>query len=88
MLQEIQKTGDIFFPNAWLNATLGGHSSPEAAAIVRRFLATLPPDYPERLKNITLQSADGLFRATLIQERQGRDDSSPAILGAGAAAPF
>jgi aminopeptidase N len=82
MLQEIQKTGDIFFPNAWLNATLGGHSSPEAAAVVRRFLATRSPSYPERLKNITLQSADGLFRAALIQERQGRNDSSTAIPGA------
>jgi aminopeptidase N len=88
MLQEIQKTGDIFFPNAWLNATLGGHSSPEAAVIVRRFLATLPPDYPERLKNITLQSADGLFRAALLQERQGLGDSSRAGVGEGTSAAF
>jgi hypothetical protein len=31
--------------------------------MVRAFLAALPADYPERLKNITLQSADELFRA-------------------------
>jgi hypothetical protein len=37
--QEIQQTGDIFFPTRWMDATLGGHRSPEAAAIVRDFLA-------------------------------------------------
>jgi aminopeptidase N len=63
MLWEIQKTGDIFFPKRWLDATLGGHSSAEVAGMVRAFLAALPADYPERLKNITLQSADELFRA-------------------------
>ncbi|MGE0462273.1 MAG: M1 family aminopeptidase [Vicinamibacterales bacterium] len=62
MLWEIQKTGDIFFPKRWLDATLGGHRSPEVASMVREFLAGLPANYPERLKNITLQSADELFR--------------------------
>ena len=46
MLWEIQKTGDIFFPKRWLDATLGGYSSPEVAAMVRNFLAALPPNYP------------------------------------------
>ena len=27
MLREIQRTGDIFFPKRWMDATLGGHSS-------------------------------------------------------------
>jgi aminopeptidase N len=63
MLSEIQKTGDIFFPKRWLDATLRGHSSAEVAAVVRRFLSGLPPGYPERLRNMTLQSADELFRA-------------------------
>jgi aminopeptidase N len=67
MLWEIQRTGDIFFPKRWLDATLGGYSSSDAAGDVRRFLATLPPDYPERLKNIVLQSADELFRAAGVQ---------------------
>src|SRR4029079_17131180 len=67
MLWDIQKTGDIFFPKRWLDATLGGYSSPKAAAVVRQFLASLPPNYPERLKNITLQSADELFRAATLQ---------------------
>jgi aminopeptidase N len=63
LLQEIQKTGDIFFPKNWMDATLGSYSSPDVAATVRQFLDSLPADYPVRLKNIVLQSADELFRA-------------------------
>ncbi len=62
-LWDIQKTGDIFFPKRWLDATLGGHRSPEVAAMVRQFLDSRPAGYPERLRQITLQSADELFRA-------------------------
>ena len=69
MLWEIQKTGDIFFPKRWLDATLGGHSSTEVADTVRAFLKALPGNYPERLRNITLQSADELFRAADIVKR-------------------
>lgn len=65
MLQEIQRTGDIFFVKNWLDATLNGHNSEAAAAIVRQFLAD-HPDYPPRLKGKILQSADGLFRATKL----------------------
>ena len=46
-----------------MDSTLGGHTSADAAGDVRRFLATLPANYPARLKNIVLQSADELFRA-------------------------
>jgi aminopeptidase N len=63
LLWEIQKTGDIFFPKRWLDATLSGHRSPEVAETVRQFLRRLPGNYPLRLRNITLQSADELFRA-------------------------
>jgi aminopeptidase N len=63
MLAEIQRTGDIFFPKRWLDATLGGHRSRQVADDVSAFLKQLPPGYPARLKNITLQSADQLFRA-------------------------
>lgn len=62
MLEEVQRTGDIFFPLGWLEATLAGHSSPEAAEIVRSFLAARP-DYPPRLGNKVLQAADPVFRA-------------------------
>ena len=63
MLQEIQRTGDIFFPKRWMDATLSGYQSPEAAAVVRNYLAQVPREYPERLRRIILSSADDLFRA-------------------------
>ena len=63
LLWEIQRTGDIFFPKRWMDATLSGHRSRAVAATVRAFLSSTTPDYPERLKNIVLQSADELFRA-------------------------
>ena len=62
LLTEIQRTGDIFFPTRWMNATLGGHNTPAAAATVREFLAQ-QKDYPVRLQRIILQAADQLFRA-------------------------
>ena len=66
LVQEIQRTGDIFFPKGWLDSTLGGHNSVEAARIVRAFLEGLRPDYPARLRAKILQSADMLFRAAQI----------------------
>ena len=60
-LQEIQQTGDIFFPKSWLDNLLKGHTSKEASAIVKQFLAD-HPDYPESLKMKILQSADHLMR--------------------------
>jgi aminopeptidase N len=66
MLEEIQRTGDIFFPSDWLSATLGGHSSAEAAATVREFLDARGPVYPARLRQKVLQSADLLFRAAAL----------------------
>ena len=60
-MQEIQRTGDIFFPKNWIVATLSGHDSPEAAALVRGWLSA-HPDYPPLLKNKILQAADPLLR--------------------------
>ena len=71
LLVEIQRTGDIFFPAGWLDATLGGHSSPEAADAVRRFLGSLAPSYPQRLRAKVEQSADMLFRAARVAESSG-----------------
>lgn len=67
LLQEIQRTGDIFFPKRWMDATLGGHRSADAARIVRTFLDGAGPAYPERLGRIILSSADDLFRAASMQ---------------------
>jgi aminopeptidase N len=67
LLHEIQRTGDIFFPKRWLDATLSGHTSPAVAQTVRAFLKSMPADYPDRLRRITLSSADDLFRSTGTQ---------------------
>ena len=64
LLQEIQRTGDIFFPKRWMDATLSGHRSLEAARLVHGFVDRMPPSYPDRLKRIVLSSADDLFRAS------------------------
>jgi aminopeptidase N len=69
LLWDIQKTGDIFFPKRWLDATLGGYNSRSVADTVREFLAQMPAEYPVRLKNITLQSADELFRAADVTKQ-------------------
>lgn len=63
LVAEIQRTGDIFFPLRWLNATLDGHRSPQAAQIVREYLAA-NPNLPPRLRGKVLQAADDLFRAS------------------------
>jgi aminopeptidase N len=63
--EEIQQTGDIFFPLRWFNAALDGHQSSAAAETVRQFLATRP-NYPSRLRGKLLQAADELFRAVKI----------------------
>ena len=66
MLREIQRTGDIFFPKRWMDATLSGHSSASAALMVKRFLAELPGDYPDRLRRVILSASDDLFRASAV----------------------
>ena len=62
LLQEIQLTGDIFFPYSWLQATLDSYQSATAAATVRAFLAAHPA-YNPQLRAKLLQAADDLFRA-------------------------
>ena len=61
LLEEIQKTGDIFFPKRWLVETLSGHQSQNAAKTVREFLKERPA-YSPNLRNKILQAADLLFR--------------------------
>lgn len=66
LVWEIQRTGDIFFPKRWADATLGGYQSPQTASEVRNFIDRLPPDYPPRLRWVLLSAADPLFRAAKI----------------------
>ena len=65
MLEELQRTGDIFFPKSVLDNTLYGYQTDSAANIVRQFLYR-NNHYPVKLKNKILQSADLLFRAEKI----------------------
>lgn len=67
LLQEVQLTGDIFFPQRWLGATFSGHSDQESADIANAFLKA-NPDYPYYLKNKILQSTDMLDRAVKLKK--------------------
>ncbi len=62
LLEEIQKTGDIFFPKRWLDQTLNNHNSAAAARAVREFLEQRP-EYNAQLRMKILQAADMLFRS-------------------------
>jgi aminopeptidase N len=62
LLREIQRTGDIFFPKRWIDATLAGHRSPEIAAVVNDFLAS-ELQYPQRLRWTVLSAVDEVARA-------------------------
>jgi aminopeptidase N len=62
LLTEIQATGDIFFPQNWLQAIFSYYQSAEAAQIIRDFLKQ-NPNYNPKLKTKILQAADHVFRA-------------------------
>ena len=61
-LEDIQRTGDVFFPQSWLQASFGWCRTPAEMKIVRNFLEK-HPDYNPKLKAKILQAADNLFRA-------------------------
>ena len=65
LLQEIQVTGDIFFPKRWLDVTLGNYRSGTAVHTVRTFLDDRP-DYNQQLRMKILQSSDRMFRASTL----------------------
>lgn len=62
VLEDVQRTGDIFFPRNWVGSLLRGHRSPEAYREVKSFVAT-HPNYPPMLLNKLLQAAYSLYRA-------------------------
>lgn len=62
VLEDVQHTGDIFFPRSWVGSLLRGHRSPEAYHEVTSFV-TAHPDYPPMLLNKLLQAAYPLYRA-------------------------
>ena len=61
VLQEVQRTGDIFFPKNWVSALLGNYKSKEAYQELQAFFEA-HPDYPSLLKNKILQAAWPLYR--------------------------
>ena len=60
-MEQVQRTGDIFFPRNWAGALLGGHTSDEAKAEVERFLSD-HSDLHNLLRNKILQAADMRLR--------------------------
>ncbi|WP_031427143.1 M1 family aminopeptidase [Flavimarina sp. Hel_I_48] len=66
LVEEIQRTGDIFFPKAWLNSTIGNYSGKEAYDILQNFL-TSHPDFSPILKKKLLQATDDLYRVQSIR---------------------
>jgi len=66
ILEELQTTGDIFFPKRWLDATFSGHSSIDAVMDINLFFNT-HANFPENLKNKILQSTDLVFRSSIIK---------------------
>ncbi|WP_244139483.1 M1 family aminopeptidase [Mucilaginibacter ginkgonis] len=67
MVEEIQQTGDLFFPQSWLASIFSSYQSEEAASIVKDFLAS-HPNYNPKLKAKIQQATDNLMRAqTLVR---------------------
>jgi aminopeptidase N len=62
MLEEIQETGDIFFPQSWLQASFSSYQDKQAMQVISDFL-TSHPNYNPKLKAKILQAADPVFRA-------------------------
>jgi aminopeptidase N len=66
-LEEVQLTGDIFFPKGWLASSIGNYSSKEANDILNKFLEDNPDYNPILLKKL-FQTTDNLTRAQKIKK--------------------
>ncbi|MDB5111871.1 MAG: aminopeptidase [Mucilaginibacter sp.] len=62
LVEEIQRTGDVFFPQSWLAAIFSNYQSKEAWQTVKDFLQQ-HPNYNPKLKDKILQATDHLYRA-------------------------
>lgn len=67
LIEEVQLTGDIFFPKGWLVNSVGKYSSSDAFEIVNDFLKENPKFSPI-LKRKLLQATDDLSRAQEIKK--------------------
>ncbi|MEL1252797.1 M1 family aminopeptidase [Flavobacterium sp. DGU38] len=67
LTEEIQRTGDIFFPKDWLDNTVGRYSSKYAFDEVQRFLKE-NPNFSPILKRKLFMATDLLFKAQNIKK--------------------
>lgn len=67
LLEEIQLTGDIFFPKRWLTSSVGNYTSKKAHSIVQAFLNDNPTYNPILLKKL-LMVVDTMDRAQQIKK--------------------
>jgi aminopeptidase N len=64
-LADVQRTGDVFFPQSWLLTSFSYYQSASAARIVAGFLQS-HPGYNPKLRAKILQATDNLYRAQKI----------------------
>ncbi|MDB5003326.1 MAG: aminopeptidase [Mucilaginibacter sp.] len=62
LVEEIQRTGDVFFPQSWLAAIFSSYQTKDAYRVVSDFLKR-HPHYNPKLKDKILQATDNLYRA-------------------------
>jgi len=62
LVEEIQRTGDVFFPQSWLAAIFSSYQTKDAYRVVSDFLKQ-HPNYNPKLKDKILQATDNLYRA-------------------------
>lgn len=67
LIEEIQQTGDIFFPKLWLSKSIGRYSSEYAFNLVEAFLKE-NPNFSPIIKRKLMQATDGLYRAQKIKK--------------------
>ena len=66
-LEEVQLTGDIFFPKGWLASSIGNYNSKEAQLVLEDFIAK-NPNYNKSLLQKLYQTTDNLIRAQNIKK--------------------
>ncbi len=66
LLEEIQRTGDIFFPQNWLQSTLRNYNDSEVAEMIRDYLNE-NTELSENLRLKVYQASDIVFRASEMQ---------------------
>jgi aminopeptidase N len=62
LVEEVQRTGDVFFPQSWLASVFGSYQTKAAYQTVTDFLKQ-HPNYNPKLKDKILQATDNLYRA-------------------------